>query len=188
MTQTAAPVDNGVNVEALLGARGAITEDPAFGQFIWRATNSWVKGTHSRGEVERFYGFAEEQAHSRKFTFDADHPLQFAAEDNGATPVEIVLVALGGCLTGGVASIAQQRGIQLRSVTASIEADHDLRGILGADPDVPNRFSAVRVSYEVDADASPEDVEALVAQSQKRSAVFDLLTNPTAVTVQVTSA
>jgi uncharacterized OsmC-like protein len=188
MTTTAAHADNGVNVEALLGAREAITETPDLAQFTWRATNTWLNGTHSRGEVEGFYGLADEQHHTKKFTFEADHPLQFAALDQGATPAEIVLVALGGCLTGGIASVAQQRGIQLRSVTATIEADHDIRGILGADPEVPSRFSAVRVNYEIDADASPEDVQALVAQSQKRSAVFDLLTNPTAVTVDVHTA
>jgi len=178
-------VDNGVNVAHLLGARELITETPELGKFTWRASNTWLGGTHSRGEVEKFYGLSDEQSHTKKFTFDADHPPQFAAEDNGATPVEIVLVALGGCLTGGVASVAQQRGIQLRSVKATIEADHDIAGILGADPDVPNRFTDVRVRYEVDADASPEDIKALVAQSQKRSAVFDLLTNPTNVTVDV---
>ena len=184
---TSTTIDNGVNVEHLLGARQLITETPELGKFTWRATNSWVGGTHSRGEVEGFFGLSDEQSHTRKFVFDADHPPQFAAEDNGATPVEIVLVALGGCLTGGVASVAQQRGIQLRSVTATIEADHDIAGILGADPDVPNRFTDVRVSYEIDAEASPEDIQALVAQSQKRSAVFDLLTNPTAVSVDVTA-
>jgi uncharacterized OsmC-like protein len=41
------------------------------------------------------------------------------------------------------------------------------------------------VHFDIDADASPEDIEALVAQSQKRSAVFDILTRPTNVTVQV---
>ena len=180
-------IDNGVNVEALLGARAAITETPELGKFTWRVSNTWLKGAHSRGEVEKFYGLNDEQAHTKKFTFDADHPPQFAADDNGATPVEIVLVALGGCLTGGIAAVAQQRGIQLRSVKASIEGDHDIAGILGADPDVPNRFTDVRVRYEVDADASPEEVKAVVAQSQKRSAVFDLLTNPTSVTVDVTT-
>lgn len=178
-------VDNGVNVEALLGARTATNDNPEIAQFKWRATNTWLEGTHSRSEVESYYGFSEEQKHTKTFTVDTDHPLSFAAADNAATPVEIVLVALGGCLTGGVASIAQQRGIKLRSVTATIEADHDIRGILGADPDVRNGFSDVRVSYDIDADASPEDLQALVAQSQKRSAVFDILTNPTAVTVSV---
>ena len=61
----------------------------------------------------------------------------------------------------------------------------DLHGILGADPDVRNGFSGVKVDYEIDADASPDDIQALVAQSQKRSAVFDIVTNPTDVTVTV---
>ena len=130
-------------------------------------------------------GFGEEQTHSRTFAFDIDHALQFAAQDNGITPVEYVLVALGGCLTAGIAAVAQQRQIQLRSVQDSVTAEMDIQGILGADPDVRNGFSGVRVDYRIDADASPADIEALVAQSQKRSAVFDILTNPTAVTVTV---
>ena len=140
---------------------------------------------HSRSDVQTFFGFGEEQTHSRTFAFDIDHPLQFAAQDNGITPVEYVLVALGGCLTAGIAAVAQQRGIQLRSVQASVSADMDLHGILGADPDVRNGFSGVSVHYQIDADATPEEIRALVAQSQKRSAVFDIVTNPTDVTVTV---
>jgi uncharacterized OsmC-like protein len=179
------PVDNGVNVEALLGARNALAENPEIAQFEWRSTVTWMNGTHSRSEVEGFFGFSDEQAHHTSFTFDADHPLQFAAEDNSITPVEFVLVALGSCLTGGIAAIAQQRQIQLRSVSATVSADMDLHGILGADPDVRNGFSNVRVAYEIDADATKAEIEALVAQSQKRSAVFDIMTNPTDVTVTV---
>src|SRR5215468_1172256 len=185
MTATTTPVDNGVNVEALLGVRDALADTPEIAQFQWRSTVSWVNGTHSRSDVETFYGFGEEQQHHTKFSYDVDHPLQFAAQDNGVTPVEYVLVALGGCLTAGVAAVAQQRSIQLRSVRATVSADMDLHGILGADPDVRNGFSGVRVDYRIDADASQADVEALVAQSQKRSAVYDILTNPTAVTVTV---
>jgi uncharacterized OsmC-like protein len=99
--------------------------------------------------------------------------------------VEVVLVALGGCLTAGVAAVAQQRSIQLRSVRATLTAEMDLHGILGADPDIRNGFSGVTVSYAIDADASAEEIRALVAQSQKRSAVYDIITNPTNVTVEV---
>jgi uncharacterized OsmC-like protein len=185
MTTMHTPVDNGVNVEALLGVRGALPETPEIAQFNWRTTVSWVNGTHSRSTVDTFYGFGEQQQHKTAFTYDADHPLAFAAQDNGITPVEYVLVALGGCLTAGIASIAQQRRIQLRSVQATVEADHDLHGILGADPSIRNGFNGVRVSYQIDADASQEQVKALVAQSQKRSAVYDIITNPTHVTVDV---
>ena len=43
----------------------------------------------------------------------------------------------------------------------------------------------IQLPFNIDADASKKDIEALVAQSQKRSAVYDLVTNPTNVTVEV---
>jgi len=185
MSTTQSPVDNGVNVEALLGARQALTDAPAGAQFKWRAKCEWVRGTHSRTHVEGFHGLGEEQKHRTTFTFDADHPEIFASEDHGATPVEIVLAALGSCLTGGIAAVAQHRQIQLHSVTATIEGGMNLLGILGADPDVRNGFDGIKVTYDIKADATPEQIRALVAQSQKRSAVFDAITNPTNVTVEV---
>jgi uncharacterized OsmC-like protein len=84
-----------------------------------------------------------------------------------------------------VASVAQNREIQLRSVTATLTGEMDVLGILGADPDVRNGFSGITVTYDIDADASPDDIKALVAQSQKRSAVYDIITNPTNITVNV---
>ena len=185
MTSTATPVDNGVNVEFLLQAREIFAGQPAAADFKWRVSNTWVNGTHSRSTVENFFGLGEEQHHRTAFTFDGDHPELFQAEDQGPTPVELLLVSLAGCLTAGVAAVAQNREIQLRSVTASIEGDMDVRGILGVDPEVRNGFTQIRVSYKVDADASPDDIKALVAQSQKRSAVYDIITNPTSVVVEV---
>jgi len=179
------PVDNGVNVEALLAAREALTKAPDAAQFKWRAACEWKNGTHSHSTVEGFYGLGQEQARKRTFTFDADHPEVFASEDNGATPVEYVLVGLASCLTAGIAAVAQNRNIQLRSVTATIEGDMDIQGILGIDRDVRNGFGGIKVTYKIDADAKREDIEALVAQSQKRSAVYDIVTNPTNVTVVV---
>jgi len=178
-------VDNGVNVEALLGAREALTATPAGAQFTWRASCQWIKGTHSRSTIEGFYGLGGEQHHRRTYTFDADHPECFASEDNGATPVEMVLSGLASCLTAGIAAVAQNRKIQLRSVSATLEGGMNILGILGADPDVRNGFDGIKVTYNIDADASKDDIEALVAQSQKRSAVFDIVTNPTNVTVEV---
>jgi uncharacterized OsmC-like protein len=185
MTEATTGVKNGVNVAALLAAREALTKAPAAAQFKWRAACEWKDGTHSHSSVEGFYGLGQEQHHKRTFTFDADHPEIFASEDKGATPVEYVLVGLASCLTAGVAAVAQHRNIQLRSVTATIEGDMDIQGILGVDDDVRNGFGGIKVTYKIDADAKREDIEALVAQSQKRSAVYDIVTNPTNVTVVV---
>ena len=93
-----------------------------------------------------------------------------------------MLVGLASCLTAGVAAVAQNREIQLRSVSATIEGEMDVRGILGIDSDVRNGFSGIKVTYDIDADATPDEIKALVAQSQKRSAVYDIITNPTNVT------
>ena len=119
------------------------------------------------------------------FPVEADHPKVFASEDNAPTPVEIVLSGLASCLTAGVAAVAQRRGIQLHSVKATLEADMDIQGILGIDDDVRNGFGGIRVHFDIRADASQDDIKALVAQSQKRSAVFDIITNPTNVFVTV---
>jgi uncharacterized OsmC-like protein len=178
-------VDNGVNVAALLGAREALSQAPEAARFNWRATCEWMYGTHSRTSMQKFHGLGDEQSHRTAFTFDTDHPAVFAAEDNGPTPVEMVLTGLAGCLTAGVAAVAQMRNIPLRAVTARIEGSMDIRGILGGDPDVRNGFDDVRVEFDIDADATREEIEALVAQSQKRSAVYDIMTNPTAVSVAV---
>jgi uncharacterized OsmC-like protein len=180
-----ATVNNGINVEALLGAREALTEAPEGAKFTWRATCDWINGTHSATTVRGFFGLGEEQSHRTAFRFDADHPEIFASEDHGATPVEIVLAGLASCLTAGIAAVAQNRNIQLRSVKATLEAGMDLQGILGIDSNVRNGFDGIKVHYDIDADASKEDIAALVAQSQKRSAVFDIVTNPTDVTVTV---
>ena len=178
-------VDNGVNVEALLGARQALAEAPEAAQFRWRARCEWVNGTHSRTTVHDFFGLGAEHTHKSPTVIEGDHPEVFASEDQGATPVELVLVGLASCLTAGVAAVAQNRGIQLRSVEAKLEGKMNLYGILGIDSDVRNGYDGIKVTFKIDADASKKDIEALVAQSQKRSAVYDIVTNPTNVTVVV---
>src|SRR6202035_5627011 len=177
--------DNGVNVQALLDAREVLKGAPEAAQFTWRASAKWQSGVHSTIKVQSFFGLGQEQSHKAESVFEADHPEVFAAEDNGITPIEYLIVGLASCLSAGVASVAQNRGIQLHSVEATVEGDHDIRGILGADSDVRNGFNDIKVTFHIDADASKEDIEALVAQSQTRSAVFDAIANPTEVVVAV---
>jgi uncharacterized OsmC-like protein len=181
----ATTVNNGVNVDALLAAREALKGAPPAAKFTWRASCKWENGTHSNTKISSFFGLGQEQNHKTEFAFDADHPEIFASEDKGPTPVEYVLVGLASCLTAGIAAVAQNRGIQLRSVEAKLEGTMDLYGILGIDSDVRNGYDDIKVTYTIDADASKKDIEAIVAQSQKRSAVYDIITNPTNVTVQV---
>src|SRR3954451_23292329 len=122
-------VDNGVNVQALLDAREALKGAPEAAQFTWRASSRWENGVHSTTKIQNFFGLGEEQSHKTETEFTSDHPEVFAATDNGITPIEYLLVGLAGCLTAGVASVAQNRGIQLRSIESRVEGNHDIRGI-----------------------------------------------------------
>ena len=178
-------VNNGVNVDALLAAREALKGAPQAAKFTWRASCKWKNGTHAKSTVQGFHGLGQEQKHKTEFSFETDHPEIFASEDLGATPVELVLVGLASCLTAGVAAVAQNRGIQLRSVEAKLEGTMDIQGILGIDRDVRNGYDDIKVTFHIDADAPKKEIEAIVAQSQKRSAVYDIVTNPTNVTVEV---
>ena len=178
-------VKNGVNVEALLAAREALKGAPQAAKFTWRASCKWKNGTNSISKVQGFHGLGAEQKHKTEFSFEADHPEIFASEDLGATPVELVLCGLASCLTAGVAAVAQNRGVQLKSVEANLEGSMDIQGILGIDSDVRNGYDDIKVTFKIDADAPKKEIEAIVAQSQKRSAVYDIVANPTNIRVEV---
>lgn len=177
--------ENGVDTEALMGARDAFEQMPEAAAFTFRSDCAWIEGTYSTNSLNGYFGLGQEHSRKQTYKIESDHPEVFHAADRAPTPPEIVLAALASCLTGGVASVAQHRGIQLKAVRAIVEGDVDVRGILGMDPEIRNGFSAIRVFFEIDADASQDEIAALVAQSQKRSAVFDILTNPTNVAVSV---
>ena len=167
-----------MNIEALLGAREALTQAPQAAQFTWRANSEWISGAHSRSEINGFFGLGQEQAHAKPHTIESDHPSLFGETDNAATPLEILLSALASCLTGGVASIAQNRGVKLNAVKVTVEGDMIMQGVLGIDADVRNGFNAIRVVFDIDADASEDEIAGIVSQSQKRSAIYDIITNP----------
>ena len=178
-------VNNGVNVDALLAAREALKQAPEAAKFTWRASCKWQNGTHSQTTIQGFHGLGADQQHKTETSFSADHPEIFASEDLGVTPVEYMLVGLASCLTAGVAAVAQNRGIQLRSVESKVEGTMDIQGILGMDSQVRNGYDDIKITFNIDADASKKEIEAIVAQSQKRSAVYDIITNPVNVSVEV---
>ena len=183
VTPTVDPVRNGVDTAALFATLDAVKGAPELATFQFRASNTWVSGTHSRSTVDGYTGAGGELRHAEAFTFDADHPPVLTGGDNGPTPVEFLLHALAACLTAGVANIASARGVKLQSVTCSVEGDIDLQGILGLSDQVRNGFQAIRVSFEVAGNAPAAKLEEIVQQSVARSAVFDMLTNGLPVTV-----
>jgi uncharacterized OsmC-like protein len=183
MTMTEPSTFNGVDVASLFGTIGVVRNQPELAEFRFRAEHEWVRGTHSRTTMGPFHGAGGEHEHKATYAFDADHPAVLVGSDEAPTPVEFLLHAIAACLTAGVANIAAARGVELRSVRATVEGDIDLQGILGLSDQVRNGYSAIRVSYDIDSPAPEEDVRAVIAQSQARSAVYDVLSHGTSVEV-----
>jgi uncharacterized OsmC-like protein len=186
MTDT--PMRNGVDTAALFATINAVKDQRDLAKFEFRATNTWISGPHSQGTVSGFYGAGQEHEHTATWRFDADHPVVLTGTDTGAAPVEYLLLGLAACLTAGLANVAAARGVTLRSVESTVTGTIDLQGILGLSDTVRNGYDQIRVSFRIDADAPEDKVRELVAQSQARSAVFDVVTNGTPVTVDVAVA
>lgn len=183
ISRTPVPM-NGVNTPTLLATINAVGGQPELGAFQFRASSRWLSGTHSQSVMHGFFGAGAEHQHIAAYKADADHPGVLCGADAGPSPVEWLLHALASCLTAGIANIAAARGIKLNKVESTVTGDIDLRGILGLSNDVRNGYSGITISFDIDGDASPEQLKQLVAQSRARSAVFDVLTNGVPVSVE----
>jgi uncharacterized OsmC-like protein len=177
---------NGVNVDQLSGTVDIIKEKPGIAKFNFRAQNKWLDGGLNRTTVKDFYGAGQEDtSRTKPFVYDADEPSVLLGEDRGANPVEYVLTALAGCLTTSLVFHAAAQGIKLDEVESKLEGDLDLRGFLGLSDKVRNGYENVRVTFKIKGDAPEEKLEELVKLAQKRSPVFDIVSHPVPVSVQL---
>ena len=185
-TATETPRRNGVDVATLFATLDAVKSQKEIAKFEFRATNTWVSGTHNRSQLSGFYGAMQEMQHKQVTTLDADHPAVLVGQDNGPTPIEFLLHAIAACLTSGLANIAAARSVDLHKVTSTVEGDIDLLGLLGlSDGTVRNGYQEIRVTFHIEGDADDETLRGLVEQSRRRSAVYDALVNPTSVIIDV---
>jgi len=172
---------NGVPCDKMFASIARFRENGELAAFRFSAKNEWVEGTASRSTIYEWYGIGADQVHVQEFSFTADHPT--LGHGHGPTPQEYVLHALAACITAGVATGAAARNIKLNKVSSTVSADIDVRGVLGVDPDIRKGFSNVTVEFDVDAECDEDQKDALVAAGAKYSAVYDMLANPTEVTI-----
>jgi uncharacterized OsmC-like protein len=175
---------NGVNTPTLMATLDIVKTQPALGRFQFRARNRWVSGTCSESRIESFYGAGSEQSHITEFRYFADHPAVLVGDDRSPTPVEFLLHALAACITAGIGNIAAARGVTLTSVESHVEGDIDLNGIFGFS-NVRNGYQQIRIRFDIAGDAPADKLREIVAQSQARSAVLDVLRNGVPVDVTV---
>jgi len=179
---------NGVDTPTLFATLDAVKGQPDLAKFQFRVSNRWVNGTNSRSRMETFTGAGGTQNHKRAYEFDADHPSVLVGTDEAPTPVEFLLHGLAACITAGIANVAAARGVTLTEVSSRIEGDINLLGLLGLSKEVRNGYERIRATFDIKGDAPPEKLREIVAQSQARSAVFDVLTHGVPVEIAVNAA
>lgn len=177
-------VRNGVPVDRLFGTIDAVRDDPELAQFRFTAVSTWIEGTATRSSFREWYGVGATRQHADHWSARSDHPT--LGHGHGPTPHEYVLHALAGCLTLGIATTAAARKIELTKIESIVEGDIDVRGVLGVSPEVRNGFSQIRATFLVEGDADNDTLDALVEASRQRSATYEMLVNPSPVSLRTT--
>jgi len=179
---TTANIKNGVNVDQLVETIGAVQSNPELAKFQFRSKNDWINGGHCVSSIKGFYGVgAEDKSRQETFTMECSHPEVLLGKDEAATAPEVVLHALGSCLTGAMVYHAAANGINIESATSTLEGGVDLHGFLGLDAEVRKGFDGINFKLKVKSDATAEQLENLA----KFSPVFDMITNPTPVSIEI---
>jgi uncharacterized OsmC-like protein len=173
---------NGVDVEGLGNTVKAVQEKPALAKFEFRARNRWINGGHNQTTIKSFYGAGQEDTtRTQPFVLVADEPPVLLGEDRGANPVEYVLTALAACLTTSIVYHAAARGIRIEELRSELEGDLDVRGFLGLSEQIRKGYRQIRVKFTVKSDAPAEQLRELCEYSP----VFDIVSNPVPVSIQV---
>lgn len=95
---------------------------------------------------------------------------------------DMLLQALVACAGVTLRSVATARGLDVTG-TVRAEGDLDFRGTLGIDQEAPVGFSAIRLTFDLDSDASPDDLDALIETTEKYCVVFQTLAHPPALSL-----
>jgi uncharacterized OsmC-like protein len=186
MAQAVDTMRNGVNTEQLFGTLDAIKAQPELARFQFRVRNRWLGGAHNKSTIQGFYGaLQEDSSREEPFVLDAGEPPILIGHNEGPNPAEYLLHALAGCLTTSLVYVAAARGVKLTEVESTLEGDMDVQGALGLSDDYRNGFERIRVRFRVKGEAPKEKLEEVVRRAQKRSAVFDMVTNGVLVSVDV---
>jgi len=133
-------------------------------------------------EIKQGAGFRTE-CRVGKHEVIIDQPTAAGGTDAGPTPLDVQLIALGGCIAAIGRIIANQRKIPVRGIEVSVEGDLDTDGLLGKPTDKRVGFSAITARVKVDADMSATEKAQFVHDIDARCPISENLKNVTPVSV-----
>jgi uncharacterized OsmC-like protein len=101
---------------------------------------------------------------------------------------DMLLEALVACAGVTLRAVATSLEIPLRGGKVRAEGELDFRGTLGVDKDAPVGFSAIRLAFELDADAEEQQLATLLRLTERYCVVFQTLASPPALSASLTAA
>lgn len=171
MTTTSSMI-NGVPVDSCISLVKHVQANPQAGQTQWRSVTRWNGGFRCESTI-------------RDHKVCMDEPTQLGGTNSAPNMVEMVLAAYGSCLMVGYTLNAAVRGIEVRDLQIAVEGDLDLAGFFGLSADIPAGFSTIRANVQIDADASPEDIQVLHDHVLRTSPVGSILSRALPVSTEI---
>ena len=110
------------------------------------------------------------------------HPAT-GGDGESACSADMLLEALVGCAGVTLRAVATALNVPLRGATIRAEGDLDFRGTLGVSKDAPVGFKEIRLNFDLDTDASEEQLATLVRLTERYCVVYQTLTNPANISV-----
>ena len=163
-----------LDLDAFEATRDAVAQDPAQGKGTFTTTTTWQDG-------------ARAHTTARSFSIETDEPAPLGGTDAAVDPMELVLAAVGTCLSIGWVTQARKRGIDYRDLRIDVSGDYDLRGYLDIDEETRPGFNDISYPVTVDTDASPEQLAEIKEAAERTSPMFDNVLNSTPVRGQVSA-
>ncbi|MEN6341926.1 MAG: OsmC family protein [Methanospirillum sp.] len=163
---------NGIDESEIRGIASSVQGDPERGRVQFSSITEWVEGAHSTTAI-------------RHFTVPSDEPASLGGTDLAPNAVELLLSALGACLTVGFVYNAALQGMAIRKLTIETEGKIDLAAFLGLPSEAPAGYTEIRADIRVDSDARPSTLTALATRVIATSPVTDTLRRPVPVAMTV---
>jgi uncharacterized OsmC-like protein len=174
---------NDVNLEAVMAVDKLVREQPAIGKCQFKAKSTWQRGTKAQVSISGWTAGGNTMSPvPRRFTIMVDEPPELGGVDGAPNPIEVLLSALAGCVTVGIATNAQMFGVPIDAIDIDLEADVDARGMLGHDKSVRNGVTDIRYTVTIQSPAPEDKVRKCKETIDRKSPVRDTLANPVNIT------
>jgi uncharacterized OsmC-like protein len=170
---------NGIDADQVQGMIGAVKKQPMMAQAKIYAKTKWISGFNNEASIKDFELGGRMNTTSRKnpFTIAGDHPPELLGTNKAPASVEVLLAALGHCISNGFAMYGAAMGIPVESVTLDLVGDIDLQGLLMLPEPGKVRpgFQEIRATYYVKSNAPNQQLEKLAKMAEDFSPVRDSL-------------